>query len=67
MWPRYTRLLLGMGLSEFSMHHTALAEVKSVIHSSSIKALKPLVQELLDNTRTSQIPERIDFLNQNIF
>jgi phosphotransferase system enzyme I (PtsI) len=65
--PRYTRLLLGMGLSEFSMHHTALAEVKSVIHSSSIEALKPLVQELLDNTRTGRIPERIDSLNQNTF
>jgi phosphoenolpyruvate-protein kinase (PTS system EI component) len=56
-----------MGLSEFSMHHTSLSEVKSVIHSSSIKALKPLVQELLDNTRTGQIQERIDSLNQNIF
>ena len=65
--PRYTRLLLGMGLSEFSMHHTALTEVKSVIHSSSIEALKPLVQELLDHTRTGQIPERIESLNQNTF
>jgi phosphotransferase system enzyme I (PtsI) len=64
---QYTRLLLGMGLREFSMHHTALAEVKSVIHSSSIEALKPLVQELLDNTRTGRIPERIDSLNQNTF
>ena len=65
--PRYTRLLLGMGLNEFSMHHTALPEVKSVIHASSIKALTPLVQELLDNTRTGRIPERIDSLNQNTF
>lgn len=56
-----------MGLSEFSMHHTALTEVKSVIHSSSIEALKPLVQELLDHTRTGQIPERIESLNQNTF
>ena len=65
--PRYTRLLLGMGLSEFSMHHTALPEVKSVIHASSIEALTPLVQELLDNTRTGRIPERVDSLNQNTF
>jgi phosphotransferase system enzyme I (PtsI) len=63
--PRYTRLLLGMGLNEFSMHHTALPEVKSVIHSSSIEALVPLVQELLNNTRTGRIPERVDSLNQN--
>jgi phosphotransferase system enzyme I (PtsI) len=65
--PRYTRLLLGMGLSEFSMHHTALPEVKSVINSSSMEALVPLVQELLDNTRANHIPVRIDSLNQNIF
>jgi phosphotransferase system enzyme I (PtsI) len=65
--PQYTRLLLGMGLREFSMHHTALSEVKSVIHSSSIEALKPLVLELLSNTRTGRIPERVDSLNQNTF
>jgi phosphotransferase system enzyme I (PtsI) len=65
--PQYTRLLLGMGLREFSMHHTALSEVKSVIHSSSIEALKPLVLELLSNTRTGRIPERVDSLNQTTF
>jgi phosphotransferase system enzyme I (PtsI) len=65
--PRYTRLLLGMGLSEFSMHHTALPEVKRVINSSSIEALVPLVQELLDNTRPGRIPERVDSLNRNTF
>ena len=63
--PRYTRLLLGMGLSEFSMHHTALPGVKHVINSSSIEALAPLVQELLSDTRADRIPERIDALNQN--
>ena len=63
--PRYTRLLLGMGLSEFSMHHTALPEVKHVINSSSIEALVPLVQELLNDTRASRIPGRVDSLNQN--
>jgi phosphotransferase system enzyme I (PtsI) len=65
--PRYTRLLLGMGLSEFSMHHTALPEVKHVINSSSIEALVPLVQELLHDTRTGRIPGRVDSLNQNTF
>ena len=65
--PRFTRLLLGMGLSEFSMHHTALPEVKRVINSSSIKALVPLVKELLDNTRPGRIPDRIDSLNRNTF
>lgn len=63
--PRYTRLLLGMGLSEFSMHHTALPEVKRVINSSSIDALVPLVEELLNDTRPGRIPGRVDSLNQN--
>jgi phosphotransferase system enzyme I (PtsI) len=65
--PRYTRLLLGMGLSEFSMHHTALPEVKRVINSSSIEALVPLVEELLNDTRAGRIPGRVDSLNQNTF
>ena len=65
--PRYTRLLLGMGLCEFSMHHTALPEVKSVINSSAIDALVPLVEELLENTRTDRIETRVDSLNQNTF
>ena len=65
--PRYTRLLLGMGLREFSMHHTALPEVKSVINSSAIDALAPLVKELLENTRTDRIETRVDSLNQNTF
>jgi len=62
---RYTRLLLGMGLNEFSMHHTALQEVKRVINSSTITALIPLVQELLDNTKAGRIPNRVDSLNRN--
>jgi phosphotransferase system enzyme I (PtsI) len=65
--PRYTRLLLGMGLTEFSMHHTALPEVKRMINSSSIEALVPLVEELLNDTRAGRIPDRVDSLNQNTF
>jgi phosphotransferase system enzyme I (PtsI) len=61
--PRYTRLLLGMGLREFSMHHTALQEVKRVINSSTVASLVPLVQELLDNTTPGRIPGRVDSLN----
>jgi len=62
--PRYTRLLLGMGLREFSMHHTALQEVKSVINSSSLATLTPLVEELLEHTEAGRIPDRVDSLNK---
>jgi len=64
--PRYTRLLLGMGLREFSMHHTALQEVKNVINKSTIGTLEPLVAELLENTEPGRIPGRIDSLNQGL-
>jgi phosphotransferase system enzyme I (PtsI) len=64
--PRYTRLLLGMGLREFSMHHTALQEVKQVINTSTIGKLEPLVAELLDNTEPGRIPGRVDSLNQDL-
>jgi phosphotransferase system enzyme I (PtsI) len=64
--PRYTRLLLGMGLTEFSMHHTSLAEVKRVINASNITSLKPLVNELLTGTKAGQIPARVESLNSNL-
>jgi len=64
--PRYTRLLLGMGLSEFSMHHTALQEVKRVINASTVTSLIPLVAELLENTKAGHIPGRIDSLNHPV-
>jgi len=64
--PRYTRLLLGMGLREFSMHHTALQEVKQVINTSTIGKLEPLVAELLNNTEPGRIPGRVDSLNQGL-
>ena len=63
--PRYTRLLLGMGLREFSMHHTSLQEVKRVINSSTVASLVPLVQELLNNTTAGRIPGRVDSLNHS--
>jgi phosphotransferase system enzyme I (PtsI) len=64
--PRYTRLLLGMGLREFSMHHTALQEVKNVINRSTLHKLEILVAELLDNTEPGRIPGRVDSLNQDL-
>jgi phosphotransferase system enzyme I (PtsI) len=64
--PRYTRLLLGMGLAEFSMHHTSLQEVKSVINNSHIATLRPLVEELVNHTTAGQIHTRVESLNSNL-
>ncbi|MEN8107199.1 MAG: phosphoenolpyruvate--protein phosphotransferase [Pseudomonadota bacterium] len=64
--PRYTRLLLGMGLAEFSMHHTALQEVKRVINQSSIQELIPKVDELLACNDPASVLARIEALNESL-
>jgi len=44
---RYTRLLLGLGLTEFSMHPASLLEVKSVIRDSNVANLRAQTQRLI--------------------
>ncbi len=60
--PQYTRLLLGLGLRNFSMLPSTLLEVKSIITHSDTKRLRPLTEELLleyEPTRISALLERI--------
>ncbi|MEW5792014.1 MAG: phosphoenolpyruvate--protein phosphotransferase [Pseudomonadota bacterium] len=45
--PRYTRLLLGLGLQEFSMHPSAIPEVKEIIRESSYAEAESFAQQLL--------------------
>ena len=44
---RYTRLLLGMGLKEFSVHPNALLEVKQVINESRVADCRKFAQRVL--------------------
>ncbi len=62
--PRYTRLLLGMGLSEFSMHHSALLEVKQVINHSRISLLTDAVNDILKCDRPQDINSRLEIINR---
>ena len=64
--PRYTRLLLGMGLTEFSMHPSALQEIKSVINQSSIDALAPRVDALLQSGEADRILAGVDAINASL-
>lgn len=45
---RYTRLLLGLGLNEFSVHPSALLEVKHVINRSSFAAAAETARHVLE-------------------
>jgi phosphotransferase system enzyme I (PtsI) len=64
--PGYTRLLLGMGLREFSMHHTSLPEVKRVINQSSISTLMPQVEALLSSADPEQIISLVEEFNRSL-
>lgn len=61
---RYTRLLLGMGLTDFSVHPTALLEVKDVIHHSRVADVTDTVNNILKQDDPVKIIEQLDILNK---
>ena len=61
--PRYTRLLLGMGLQEFSAHPSNLLEIKQIINSSKISELKKPTKKILSTTVPNKIGTMVDALN----
>ena len=62
--PRFTRLLLGLGLREFSMHPASVLEVKRQIIESDVGALRERVTRLLDLTDGQKLREGIEALTQ---
>jgi phosphotransferase system enzyme I (PtsI) len=48
--PRYTRLLLGLGLREFSVPPNALLEIKQIISTSDTAELAPMVRRMMRTT-----------------
>ena len=44
---QHTRLLLGLGLREFSVHPATLLEVKQTINESSLKVLEKIARKAL--------------------
>ena len=61
---RYTRLLLGMGLKEFSMQPASLLGVKRIIKNSDTKILAPLARKILRSSSRSTIIELIEKMNK---
>ena len=63
--PRYTRLLLGLGLTQFSMHPSSLLEVKRAIQGSDVGALSKIARCLLRTTDAEQYIEILKTIAQN--
>ena len=64
--PNYTRLLLSMGLRDFSLPAAALPEVKHVIRCTDIGALKPLARRLQTATNPTRITALMREMNRGI-
>jgi phosphotransferase system enzyme I (PtsI) len=61
--PKLTRLLLGMGLRQFSMHPAQIPEVKQKIKQSDISELIPIVRRMLRLEESAKIQEQLEHLN----
>jgi len=57
---RYTHLLLGMGLREFSVHPASLLEIKKIINSSQISELEKFASRIIRQTDRQKIQELLD-------
>ncbi len=62
---RYTRLLLGLGLREFSMHPAFLLEVKQHIQKSHVANLREQVIKVLEHGEHSAIHELMLSINHD--
>lgn len=60
---RYTRLLLGMGLQQFSMYPTQLLTIKREILGSYLPKITPLTQKILRTAESDKIHNLLQKLN----
>ena len=61
---RYTRLLMGMGLRDFSMHPASLLEVKQVVVESDLPAIEKRVARILHYSNPATIAGLVHELNE---
>ncbi len=62
--PRYTRLLIGMGLNEFSMHPATLLVIKRIVRNSRAKVLARLARRTLAERETRRVHELVEAANR---
>ncbi len=58
--PKLTRLLLGMGLREFSMHPTQILSVKQEIVNAELATLVPLTKKIMRAYEPAVIAEAVE-------
>lgn len=63
--PRYTRLLLGLGLTDFSMHPASLLDVKKIVRESDTQALQKHARKVLRTSDARAIHGLVDEQNEN--
>lgn len=61
--PRYTRLLLGMGLDYFSIQANAILEIKHIINNSNLSQLQKQAEEIMRCHDLHKIESLVDKLN----
>jgi len=61
---RYTRLLLGLGLKNFSMDANNLLDVKEKILGSDSKKARYFVQKIINSDNSSEARDYLDKLNK---
>lgn len=61
--PRYTRLLLGMGLNYFSVQTNAILEIKDIINNSDLGKLRTHVLKILSSHDLNEIEQGVEKLN----
>ncbi|WP_370306726.1 phosphoenolpyruvate--protein phosphotransferase [Sinimarinibacterium flocculans] len=57
--PRFTRLLLGLGLTDFSMHPNSILEIKQIVVESDIARLRAAMTGALDSGDPQTLRDRI--------
>jgi phosphotransferase system enzyme I (PtsI) len=61
--PHYTRLLLGLGLREFSMHPSGLLEIKRIVRESELDYLRKAAGEIMQARDTATLHTLVENLN----
>ncbi len=63
---RYVRLLLGLGLRELSVHPAVLLEVKRIVNSTALAAVRALATELVASQSPAEAQELLERINAGV-